>query len=73
MNGADPNRYRGQGADPQDVDSLRHITRGQARREHANDLWREDQDTGMSFTDVAVAAEARFGTLSAAGWYKPCV
>ena len=25
----------------------------------------------LSFTDVAVAAEARYGTLSAAGWYKP--
>ncbi|MEA2661187.1 MAG: hypothetical protein QOH08_759 [Chloroflexota bacterium] len=31
----------------------------------------EDPDTFMSFTDAAVAAEARFGTLSAAGWYKP--
>jgi 4-hydroxybenzoyl-CoA reductase subunit alpha len=31
----------------------------------------EDPDTFISFTDVAVAAEARFGTLSAAGWYKP--
>src|SRR5204863_9639010 len=25
----------------------------------------------MTFTDAAVAAGARFGTLSAAGWYKP--
>ena len=31
----------------------------------------EHPDAFMSFTDVAVAAEARFGTLSAAGWYKP--
>jgi 4-hydroxybenzoyl-CoA reductase subunit alpha len=31
----------------------------------------EDPDKFISFTDAAVAAEARFGTLSAAGWYKP--
>ena len=31
----------------------------------------EDPDRSMSFIDVAVAAEGRFGTLSAAGWYKP--
>jgi 4-hydroxybenzoyl-CoA reductase subunit alpha len=31
----------------------------------------EDPDKFVTFTDAAVAAEARFGTLSAAGWYKP--
>src|SRR6184192_579332 len=31
----------------------------------------EDPEKFVKFTDVAVAAEARFGTLSAAGWYKP--
>jgi CO/xanthine dehydrogenase Mo-binding subunit len=32
---------------------------------------REDLEQFLPFTDVAVAAEARFGTLSAAGWYQP--
>ncbi|HEY8648678.1 MAG TPA: molybdopterin cofactor-binding domain-containing protein [Candidatus Limnocylindria bacterium] len=32
---------------------------------------RDDPTTSLSFTDVAVLAEARYGTLSAAGWYKP--
>src|SRR5438094_1857159 len=31
----------------------------------------EDPEKFVTFTDVAVAAEARFGTLSAAGWYTP--
>jgi len=30
-----------------------------------------DPEKFVTFTDAAVAAEARFGTLSAAGWYKP--
>jgi len=32
---------------------------------------RDDPTTTMSFIDAAVLAEARYGTLSAAGWYKP--
>jgi len=32
---------------------------------------RDDPDRFMTFTDASVAAEAHFGTLSAAGWYKP--
>ena len=32
---------------------------------------RDDPTSALSFTDVAVLAEARYGTLSAAGWYKP--
>ena len=32
---------------------------------------REDPEAFVTFIDAAVAAEARFGTLSAAGWYKP--
>ena len=31
----------------------------------------EDPDMFVTFTDAALAAEARFGTLSAAGWYTP--
>jgi CO/xanthine dehydrogenase Mo-binding subunit len=31
----------------------------------------EDPEKFLPFTDVAVAAEAKHGTLSAAGWYKP--
>jgi len=31
----------------------------------------EDPEKFVTFTDAAVAAEARYGTLSAAGWYKP--
>src|SRR5205823_14762863 len=41
---------------------------GSAQREYYD---REDPKTCMTFTDAAVAAEARFGTLSAAGSYKP--
>ena len=32
---------------------------------------RDDPTKALSFTDAAVLAEARYGTLSAAGWYKP--
>ena len=32
---------------------------------------RDDPSTGLAFTEAAVLAEARYGTLSAAGWYKP--
>ena len=32
---------------------------------------REDRSKALTFTEAAVLAEARFGTLSAAGWYKP--
>ncbi|HVR89352.1 MAG TPA: molybdopterin cofactor-binding domain-containing protein [Candidatus Limnocylindria bacterium] len=32
---------------------------------------RDDPETGLTFVEAAVAAEARYGTLSAAGWYKP--
>jgi CO/xanthine dehydrogenase Mo-binding subunit len=31
----------------------------------------EAPDTFKTFTEIAVLAEARFGTLSAAGWYTP--
>jgi 4-hydroxybenzoyl-CoA reductase alpha subunit len=31
----------------------------------------ERPETYVAFRDVAVAAEARYGTLSAAGWYRP--
>src|SRR5207248_7330323 len=41
---------------------------GAAQREYYD---REDPKKCMTFTDAAVAAEARFGTLSAAGSYKP--
>ena len=32
---------------------------------------RDDPKMSLTFTDAAVLAEARYGTLSAAGWYKP--
>jgi 4-hydroxybenzoyl-CoA reductase alpha subunit len=32
---------------------------------------RDDPAKAMTFTEAAVLAEARYGTLSAAGWYKP--
>lgn len=32
---------------------------------------RDDPTKSLTFTEAAVAAEARYGTLSAAGWYKP--
>src|SRR5438067_2417857 len=41
---------------------------GAAQRQYYD---REDPKKCMTFTDAAVAAEARFGTLSAAGSYKP--
>ena len=32
---------------------------------------RDDPTKAMGFTEAAVLAEARYGTLSAAGWYRP--